>query len=400
MSSYRVIYVDYNFTANNYPNRPEDGESFYTHGFGGLYAREFKKFNPDLQVECWKTDSRIKKVYTKEISGVKFIVFPSLYILKLGDFSITLIRHLRKTLRSSGFRLVINISSCDHLLFYSIAPYLKKVPLVVQSHGESPARYSFFHKKGIRKLKAAIRYLLEKRAFKEVDWFYGLDEDITDWLPHRYKMTNFSVQTTGVNPELFPQTDKLKARKQLGLDECKKYILSIGKLDMTKRPDILLAAFKIVKNDLPDVELLICGAKETDLYYQEAIDAGATVKGLILQMDIFIYLSASDVYILPDLSHEHKYGGIGMLPVQSMMCNTPVVGNSIKNLPISIRDKMGIIASDAGTISQGVRKILSKQYEASDLRQNAIHYYSWERIAQQTRKNYDKIFLKYFYGKN
>lgn len=58
---YKVIYIDYNFIDKRYPNSSEDGDRFFTYGWGSLSCREFKKHYPDIDVECWKTDSRIRK---------------------------------------------------------------------------------------------------------------------------------------------------------------------------------------------------------------------------------------------------------------------------------------------------------------------------------------------------
>ena len=75
-----VVYIDYNFLQDRYPNNPEDGNPFYTYGFGAFYARKFKKFQPNWNVECWKADSRIQKYIKKPIEGVLFRMFPSVLI--------------------------------------------------------------------------------------------------------------------------------------------------------------------------------------------------------------------------------------------------------------------------------------------------------------------------------
>ena len=92
---YKVVYIDYDSVDDRYPNKVSDGDSFFTYGFGGLYARKFKQYNKDVEVECWKTDPRIDKIYHKEISGIKFIIFPSIKFGKLGQYSHRLIRHIR-----------------------------------------------------------------------------------------------------------------------------------------------------------------------------------------------------------------------------------------------------------------------------------------------------------------
>ena len=51
------------------------------------------------KVECWKTDYKAKRIYEKEISGVKFKIFPAFHIKYFGDYSRSLISlHLKREL--------------------------------------------------------------------------------------------------------------------------------------------------------------------------------------------------------------------------------------------------------------------------------------------------------------
>ena len=137
-SMFKVVYIDDQAGDRRYPNTLSDGDKFFTYGFASIYARKFKKSNPDVNVECWKADSRIKEIYTKTIENVHYIMFPSIRFSKLGHYSVKLNAHLKKELKT-GEKVIFNISSIRHLLFYSLALRLKKYPLVVQHHGESPA---------------------------------------------------------------------------------------------------------------------------------------------------------------------------------------------------------------------------------------------------------------------
>lgn len=391
---YKVVYIDYNFIDERYPNTVDDGDKFFTYGFGSIYARKFRKYNPDILVECWKVDSRVKKIYEKEIENVKFIVFPSKRIAKFGHYSPILIKYLKKFIKEN-LNVVFNISSIRHLLFYSVAIHLKNFPLVIQHHGEASAIYKYKINKGIKKLFYALQIPLEWYAFKFIDVFFVLDKRIINYLPKANKKITIEVSTTGVDEEMFIPIDKKEARRKLGLNPDQKYILYIGSLNYTKRPDILIDVYEEIKKERNDVELILAGNEKSDPLYQKAKNSGAILYGYILQTELYMYLSAADVYVLPKYKPDMIFLGIGMLPVQAALCNTPVVGESLRNYAgINVKD-IGIFADDYGSIKIAIRKILEQEIKFNKLRETALSIYSWETIVINNKIAFDNLIERY-----
>ncbi|HMN25335.1 MAG TPA: glycosyltransferase family 4 protein [Ignavibacteriaceae bacterium] len=391
---YKVIYID-RITEHsaNIPSNIKDGDNYFTIGWGAGSARKFKEFNPQVTVECWKTDYKSDKIYERELYGVKFIIFPAFHIKQLGDYSFSLLKHLKKELRKKENE-IFHITSFRHLLFYSVASKLKKVPVVVQNNGESSAIYKVKISKGFKKFFYFLQLPWERRAFKYIDLLYILDERLKAYLPET--RAEIKKQTLGIMPERFSPLDKKTARQLLDLDPEKKYLLYIGKLNPTKSPDILIDIFKDIKKDRDDVELLIAGTNNNDPLINYALDAGAKVFGRIMHTDIYKYLSAADVYILPKYSIEHIFGGIGLLPVEALLCNTPIIGGSLENFPQDCKDSVGFAVNDRDEMKVAIIKILDKKIAFHNLRKIAIENYSWEKISKDTSIDYKKILDKYF----
>ena len=162
-------------------------------------------------------------------------------------------------------------------------------------------------------------------------------------------------------PERFSPLNKTEAKKLLDLDPGKKYLLYVGRLNYTKRPDILIDLYKDIKKVRNDVELLIVGTKEGDPLINYAKDAGVNVQGIIMHTEIYKYLSAAEVYILPKYSVEHIFGGIGLLPVEALLCNTPIIGASLDNFPHEFRDSVGLAVSDIKEIKNAILKIIDNE---------------------------------------
>lgn len=392
---YKVIFFDsVSDHGTDVPNNIKDGNNYFTYGWAGITSRKFKEYNPEVTVECWKTDYKSKQIYSREISGVKFFIYPAIRIKYFGDYSRSLLRSLNKEIKKK-VPTIIHVTSFRHLLFYIIAHKLKKYPLVVQNNGESSAIYKVKISKGIKRLLYLLHLLLGKRAFKNIDLLYILDERIKEYLPE----TNAVIrkQTLGVIPERFVPLPKNEAKQLLGLDPNKKYLLYVGKLNYTKRPDILIDIYRDLKKTRSDLELLILGAQKDDPLHNIAVDSGATVLGIIPHSEIYKYLSASDVYILSRYSTEHIFGGIGLLPVEALLCNTPVIGESLKNFPQNYQHAVGFAVSDPEEIKNAILKIIDNQISFNGLREIAIENYSWEKIIKHTEQDYRELIKKYYY---
>ncbi len=391
---YKVIYID-RVTGHrtNIPSSIKDGDNYFTIGWGGIGARKFKEYNPETKVECWKTDYKAKKIFQRELAGVTFKIFPAINIKYFGDYSRSLLRHLRNELRKNE-PVVFNISSFRHLLFYSVAFNLKNYPLVVQNNGESPAIYKIKMPGALKKFLYYFHLPLEKKAFRNIDLLYILDERLKSFLPKTD--ATIKKQTLGVITERFNPIDKKEAKRLLNLDPEKKYLLYVGKLNYTKRPDILVDIYRDIKNQRDDIELLIVGTNEEDPLINYAKDAGAKVFGRVMHTEMYKFLSAAEVYILPKYSMEHIFGGIGLLPVEALLCNTPIIGGSLENFPPECRKDVGIALSEPDEMKKAIMNIIERKITFNKLRETAIQYYSWENIISKTSEDYKNLLTKYY----
>lgn len=394
-NTYKVIYIDRNFIEKRYTNSLADGDKFYTYGWGSICAREFKKYNPEIEVECWKADPRVRQIYEKTLEGVRYFVFPSLRFGRQGDYSRKLIRHLKAEI-AEGRRLVINIASIRHLLFYTIALKLKYVPLVVQHHGEGSAIYKTKVCHGLKKCLYLFQIPLERMGFRNVDLFFALDERIKHYLPKGSKGFRFEINTTGVDQYVFQPINKFEAKQMLGWDVKKKHILYVGRLNYTKRPDILIEVYQDLKNEgRTDIELVLAGNENDDPLWVRAKNSGAILYPKISMPDLYKYLSAADVYVLPQYVRNHAFGGVGMLPIQAMLCETPVVGGNLISFPKDHLSEVGILAESKEAISKAVLEIISDGGRYAGMRRIAQEHYGWDSIARRTQAFYRELLLKY-----
>ena len=93
---------------------------------------------------------------------------------------------------------------------------------------------------------------------------------------------------------------------------------------------------------------------------------------------------------------EHIFGGIGLLPVEALLCNTPVIGGSLENFPDDCRELVGFAVTDKYNVKKAILNIIDQKVSFSNLRQIARKNYSWEKIINDTKEDFTKLIASYY----
>jgi glycosyltransferase involved in cell wall biosynthesis len=149
---------------------------------------------------------------------------------------------------------------------------------------------------------------------------------------------------------------KLEARKTLGLDPEKIYMVYVGRLTQIKRPDRLIDLGRSLKLDYPKTHIIIAGAGELlqDLkLLSESESLSITFLGW--RNDIDIILSASDIAILCSDNE-----GIPLTLIQASQAGLPIVSTNVGSVSDIVLDGVtGLLTEvSANGLIQGVSKLL------------------------------------------
>ena len=204
----------------------------------------------------------------------------------------------------------------------------------------------------------------------------------------------YEIFSTGLDINRFKVIPRREARKELGLNNDKKYILYVGKLYKYKQVDRLIKIWLEIKKEKPETELLIVGNESPDKWGEEyhdlAVSSGAMVIGRVLNTELYKYYIAADVYVLMTLRDDY-FGGTGIAPLESLACNTPVVTNSLTNY---LGDNAAEIGETPGTeleYKEGILKILKDSSGYKNMRESVDKFYSWESVAKRMENVFNKI---------
>jgi glycosyltransferase involved in cell wall biosynthesis len=260
----------------------------------------------------------------------------------------------------------------------------------------------FFTPLFVRKRKIAIIHHLIKRIFFKELPFYSA---ILGWLsemmiPILYKKTKFVTVSESSKRELeefgiadievvYNGVDMVQSGN-LGKN-LRPAIIFLGRLKRYKRIDLLIKAYKIVSERVPETELLIVGdgdqRKELEQLAEETM----------IKADFFGYVDeATKAKLLREawvfvITSEKE--GWGVTVIEANACETPCVAFDVQGLRDSIIDDVtGILVRADGNVdnlAEAIIRVLEDDELREKLSKNALQYakrFSWDIGAEMFLK--------------
>lgn len=220
---------------------------------------------------------------------------------------------------------------------------------------------------------------------------------------YHYDAGNIEIIAPGVDVRRF----KIPTEKELNAPTTlpKKYIYSLSRIDSNKGLDLLLNAFALIKDEIPDVDLVIGGGspnpspreKEVFDMMHRIIDEKKLKDrimfiGYVDDDKMAQYYQQSELFVLPSL-----FEPFGMTTQEAMACGKPVVASKfggIRNAITHEKDGILVDAANAREFADALINILKnpelkKRFglAANELIQRE---YSWEAIADKFLDFYQK----------
>jgi glycosyltransferase involved in cell wall biosynthesis len=201
------------------------------------------------------------------------------------------------------------------------------------------------------------------------------------------------VNPRGFSKDLFFPMDKIGCRNKLSLDPVKNILLFIGNLVPIKGADILIEAFKIVRDKEDNVELIIIGdGAEREVLEQQVCDGGLEEIVFFLSRkdhtQIPLYINASDILIVPSRNE-----GRSVAIIEALACGKPVVAFRVGGIPETIvNGKLGILVEkeNPAALADGIMKALSSSWDIKYLSNHAKKY-AQDRLTPRVSKVYDEV---------
>jgi glycosyltransferase involved in cell wall biosynthesis len=154
-----------------------------------------------------------------------------------------------------------------------VARFQRKVPVIVKFMGDDVLGQ--FDGRGRLTLMGRIYQLSSRILARRIEGAIVMSEEMKSKL----RLQTAHVVPVGVNLDLFKPLDQAEARRSLGLDPGKKYVLfPYGEDRPAKRFDLVEEAVKLARREIPELEIL-------------------QVSG-VPQQQLPLYFNAADVFVL------------------------------------------------------------------------------------------------------
>jgi len=212
------------------------------------------------------------------------------------------------------------------------------------------------------------------------------------------------VVPNGINiEEVTTPLTKEKSREILDLPQDSELILFFGSLVEYKGPDILLKAFKLVKDVVPTAKLIFAGRGHMDVQLKEAakqmkISDDVIFTGFVEDTEKPLYYKAADIFCLPSTTLAESFGIVNL---EAMAAGIPIVSSNLGGIPDIVKNgENGLLANpyDFEMVAEKLIKLLKDDALRVEMGQNGlkkVDNYTWDEVAAKTENIYKELINNY-----
>ena len=231
---------------------------------------------------------------------------------------------------------------------------------------------------------------INKDEYKRVQLEYRLSQDKVLYMPNP------------VDSSFFIPRNKENAKRYLGLDSDKKYILFVGRLlNDHKGITYLLDAFKEISKIYDDVHLLIVGIGPDEKYLMKYCKTkkipNINFTGWIkLRKNLSYFYGASEFFVCPSIDE-----AFGLVNLEAMASGIPVIGTNVGGIKdIIIDGKTGFLVppKDSKALFEKMlilledKKLSESMGEAS--RKRVEDYFSCDVIGKKLYNVFEEVIVE------
>jgi glycosyltransferase involved in cell wall biosynthesis len=189
----------------------------------------------------------------------------------------------------------------------------------------------------------------------------------------------------GVEDRYCPQSVDIQEniKRHYHIDE--DYLFTLSTLEPRKNQAMLIKAFKIVRQEYPNLQLII-GGRTGWGEIPEATE-GVSLPGFIPDADLPGLYSGCLAFVLPSI-----YEGFGLSPLQAMACGAPVAVSNVSSLP-EVVGQAGVLF-DPGNVESIAAGIIEAIQNRTELKKKSLAQaakFTWEKTAAETYRVYQQV---------
>ena len=259
-------------------------------------------------------------------------------------------------------------------------------PYIVTLHENPPWLEELLSNKASKILDSLIcsDLITRPNSIDIIDLFkFDIDENRIIYLPNFVDDKSFPLATKEIK----------EANKELLNVKNKTIILNVASLEKIKGQSLLINAFSIIKEKMPNTELWIIGAGSEEanlrkLALEKDVYENVKFLGRVRNEEIYKYISCADMFAMPSISES-----FGISQVEAMLCGVPVVAtNNFGSEEIIIEGINGFLCRSRNEkdFASLIEKSLSTNFNPEQIRKTAVERYgrvtSYKNILEAYRR--------------
>ncbi len=259
-----------------------------------------------------------------------------------------------------------------------------RLPKVTTVHDLIPFKYPQSTQEGIRVAhKKRLAWVK-----KESDVILSVSRSTKDDLMELLKIPESRIIVTPEGVESFykPQPPSLieiiKKKYNIKGD----FLFSLSTLETRKNQQRLIEAYKVVKESVPGLSLVIGGRTGWGEVLMPV--NGVILPGYIPDADLPALYSGCLAYALPSL-----YEGFSLSHLQAMACGAAVIGSDTSSMP-EVIGNAGVLVDpiSVGDIAAGITKGINTRVTLGKKAIERAKLFTWEETAKLTHDAYEKAY--------
>ncbi len=393
----KIIYI----LSHSYKGRlPSPEEVHRVDTLGHRYALKTRQYNRGYEIECWWPERQLSRPVTITREGVTFRAFPaSSYRFPYKHVSLPLVRALNKEVQKN--RVLVFIHGLEGRWTTILPLFIKGCPFVVHQHNDGSFSSYYSRKKLMRHPWLTLLMPLERWAYRHIDHFFLLSKGAKEEMERYVAPERISVQTSGVDFDLFRPMQKAEARGQLGLQPENQYILYVGRIERKKGINYLFEALPSIVKEFSRTVLLVVGNaprrhflnQQKELLVRLGMQDRVRFLGVVRNDRLPGYYNAADLLVLPSLAE-----GVPHVLMEAAACECPFISTQVGGIP-EFAKSVGygklVPPADSEAIAGAVKEVLGEPSRFRGERERA-RMYSWDCIMGRIFEIFEELQQKHF----
>lgn len=278
----------------------------------------------------------------------------------LSPKNIKAYRQLKLFLKENPMDFIHCNTPVGGLLGRICAKQAGNIPVLYQAHG-------FHFWKGAPLKNWLLYYPVEKWMAKFTDVLLTINRE-------DYELAKTFSLKKGGRVEYIPgvgvdvkgiqamQVDKAAKRREFGIPENAKVMISVGELNENKNHIATIKAF--IKLNLPQTYYLICGEGPLRQYLQKTIDENHMQQRIFLlgfRTDVLEYLKSSDIFLFPS-----QREGLPVSLMEAMAAGVPCIASKIRGNVDLLPEKNLFDLNDETMLMEKIEKAVNGQLQTAN----------------------------------